>query len=124
MSGTLHAATVDTAEAQILSTIVLSPRPLRLVLDMTDITGIDSRGVSLLAKTRFAVHAARGTLHVLAPPGTPVQHALDNSVLSAAVKRVHHLSDILPRDDSHSPRGERRPPRQDTAAHDTDAVQA
>ncbi|SEG23226.1 anti-anti-sigma factor [Thermomonospora echinospora] len=67
MTGPLHKGTVVTAEAEILSTIVLAPQPLNLVLDLTEVDAIDSHGVGLLAKAHFAAHAVRGVLHVVAP---------------------------------------------------------
>lgn len=94
MAGALYAPTVVTAEAQILSAIVLSERPLHLVLDMTEVTRVDSSGVSLLAKTRFAVHAARGDLHVVAPSGCPAQRAFAASVLSSALNRVERVDAV------------------------------
>jgi anti-anti-sigma factor len=94
MRGALHAGTAVTAEAQILSTIVLTPRPLHLVLDLSEIAHIDAAGIGLLAKTRFAVHAARGTLHLVAPAGSPAQFALLAGVSHSGQDQVDDISDI------------------------------
>ncbi|MFB4314186.1 STAS domain-containing protein [Actinomadura sp. 21ATH] len=94
LAGALHASTVVTAEAQILSTVVLTPRPLHLALDLTEVTRIDSAGTALLAKARFAVHAARGTLHLVAPAGSPARIALDSGPARSARGRVERVTDI------------------------------
>ncbi|MWK35471.1 hypothetical protein GEV43_16480 [Actinomadura sp. J1-007] len=44
LAGDLVADTVVTAEARILTTVVLSPRPLRLVLDLSGVGAVDSQG--------------------------------------------------------------------------------
>lgn len=99
LDGALNAATAVTAEAQILSTIVLAPEPLHLVLDLEGLTRIDTAGIELVAKTRFAVHAARGTLHVVAPAGSPAQLALRSASPRSARNRVERIADVPPRDE-------------------------
>ncbi|MFV2172511.1 STAS domain-containing protein [Actinomadura sp. LOL_016] len=94
MDGTLNAETAVTAEAKMLSTIVLTAAPLHLVLDLTGLTRIDSAGISLLAKARFTVHAARGTLHIVAPSGSPARLALQAGVPRSAHERVESIADI------------------------------
>lgn len=91
MQGDLVADTVVTAEARILTTVVLSARPLRLVLDLSGVGAVDSQGAALLAKTRFAVRAARGTLHLVAPYGSPARRVLNRHLLKAAVQRIEDL---------------------------------
>lgn len=95
MTGRLHAATVTAAEAEILSTIVLAPPSPRLVLDLTEVTSIDSHGVRLLAKTRFAAHAVRGTLHVIAPDDSPAHRVPHLNVLSTP-PQAEDLADVCP----------------------------
>lgn len=99
MDGVLHAETAVTAEAQILSTIVLNPKPLHLVLDLTGLTGLDAAGINLLAKARFAVRAARGTLHLVAPAGSPAHLALRTGVPGDAHAPVETVADIRLPDD-------------------------
>ncbi|HEX2317087.1 MAG TPA: STAS domain-containing protein [Thermomonospora sp.] len=103
MSGRLHAATVVAAEAEILSTIVLAGRPLHLVLDLTDVTAIDSRGISLLAKTRFAVRAVRGALHIIAPDDSPAHRVLREGLLSPAVHQAQRVADVIAECDAAAP---------------------
>ncbi|MBA9002582.1 MULTISPECIES: hypothetical protein [Thermomonospora] len=85
MAGRLHAGAAVTAEAEILSTIVMAPRPLRLVLDLTEVTSVDFHGKSLLTKTRFTVQAGRGTLLVVAPDDSPVHRIPHLDVVSTPV---------------------------------------
>ncbi|MGI5325406.1 STAS domain-containing protein [Actinomadura nitritigenes] len=77
MKGQLVAETAVIAEAKILTTTVLAGRPLNLVLDLTEVDAIDQHGTALLTKTRFTVSAARGTLHLVAPPGGAVHPTLN-----------------------------------------------
>ncbi|WP_051301419.1 STAS domain-containing protein [Actinomadura rifamycini] len=94
MDGVLDAETAVTAEAQILSTIVLTREPLHLVLDLGGLTGIDAAGIALLAKARFAVRAARGTLHIVAPAGSAAHFALRTGVPRTAPGPVEDIADI------------------------------
>ncbi|MEV5824271.1 STAS domain-containing protein [Spirillospora sp. NPDC052242] len=100
MDGVLNAATAVTAEAQILSTIVLTREPLHLVLDLGGLTGIDAAGIALLAKARFAVHAARGTMHIVSPAGTPAHLALRAGVPRSAPGPVEDIADVRIEDDA------------------------
>jgi anti-anti-sigma regulatory factor len=95
MAGPLQAATVITAEAELLSTIVLAPAPLRLALDLTEVTALDSRGVGLLAKTRFAVRATRGTLHLIAPADSPAYNALHLGVTGSVMHWARDVAELL-----------------------------
>ncbi|SEF53478.1 Anti-anti-sigma regulatory factor (antagonist of anti-sigma factor) [Thermomonospora echinospora] len=97
MAGPLQAGTVVTAEAELLSTIVLAPPPLHLALDLTEVTAIDARGAVLLAKTRFAVRAARGTLHLVAPTDSPVYTALHLGTTGSVMRWATDLTDLLAR---------------------------
>ncbi|WP_242910077.1 STAS domain-containing protein [Actinomadura terrae] len=98
MSGRLTADTVVTAEAQILTTIVLSTTPLHLALDLSRLEVVDLHGAHLLTKTHFAVRAARGTLHLIAPPHTPARSALSRYLLPHAVQHHHDLPLLTPSD--------------------------
>jgi anti-anti-sigma regulatory factor len=88
MRGRLVAETVVTAEARILTTTVLSARPLRLVLDLTEIDAIDRHGIGLLTKTRFTICAARGALRLVAPPGGTVHPTLNRYLRRITVPRL------------------------------------
>lgn len=91
MTGQLVAETVVTAEAKILTTTVPAGRPLNLVLDLTGIDAIDQLGTALLTKTRFTVSAARGTLHLVAPPGGAVHPALNRYLRRISVPHPQDL---------------------------------
>ncbi|WP_242882110.1 STAS domain-containing protein [Actinomadura litoris] len=90
MSGRLTADTVVTAEAQILTTIVLGPSP-HLALDLSGLEVVDLHGAHLLTKTHFAVRAAHGTLHLIAPPHAPARDALSRYLLRCVVERREDL---------------------------------
>ncbi|HEU5027220.1 MAG TPA: STAS domain-containing protein [Spirillospora sp.] len=87
MRGRLVAETAVTAEARILTTAVLSARPLNLVLDLSEVDAIDQHGTGLLTKTRFTVRAAGGALRLVAPPGGAVHPALNRYLHRITVPR-------------------------------------
>ncbi|MEU9021143.1 STAS domain-containing protein [Actinomadura sp. NPDC048394] len=88
MRGRLVAETAVTAEARILTTAVLSARPLKLVVDLTEVDAIDQHGTGLLTKTRFTVRAAGGALRLVAPPGGAVHPALNRYLRRITVPRL------------------------------------
>ncbi|WP_242908830.1 STAS domain-containing protein [Actinomadura terrae] len=96
MSGRLTADTVVTAEAQILTTIVLGPAPLHLALDLSRLDVVDLHGAHLLTKTHFAVRAARGTLHLIAPAHAPARGALSRYLLPHVVQHRQDLASLAP----------------------------
>ncbi|WP_242903142.1 STAS domain-containing protein [Actinomadura terrae] len=91
LTGSLVADTVVTAEARVLTTIVLAEAPLALVLDLSKLEMVDLHGAHLLSKAQFAVRAARGTLHLIAPPGAPARGALSRYLLGSTVERREDL---------------------------------
>ncbi|WP_067451334.1 STAS domain-containing protein [Actinomadura macra] len=91
MTGHLVSETVVTAEANILTTIVLAEQPLRLALDLSRIDVIDAQGANLLTKARFTVRAARGTLYLIAPEGSPARRMLNRHLLKSVVERREDL---------------------------------
>ncbi|QKG22991.1 STAS domain-containing protein [Actinomadura verrucosospora] len=91
MKGHLVAETAVAAEAQILTTTVLAGRPLNLVLDLTEVDAIDRHGTGLLTKTRFTVSAAKGALHLVAPPGGAVHPALNRYLRRITVPRLEDV---------------------------------
>ncbi|MUN41603.1 STAS domain-containing protein [Actinomadura litoris] len=95
MSGRLTADTAVTAEAQILTTIVLDPSP-HLALDLSELDVVDLHGAHLLTKTQFAVRAARGTLHLIAPANAPARDALSRYLLHCVVQRREDLPLLAP----------------------------
>jgi anti-anti-sigma regulatory factor len=103
MTGQLVADTAVTAEAKILTTTVLAGRPLNLVIDLTGIDAIDQHGTALLTKTRFTVSAARGTLHLVAPPGGAVHPTLSRYLRRIAVPSL----DDVPATGAHLPNAAR-----------------
>lgn len=94
LSGELQHTTLEDAEAQILSTILLGPSPMHLVLNMTAVTFLDSGGVNLLAKTRFAVRSSRGSLRLVVPPGR-AREVLRITGLDQALRIVDDLDHAL-----------------------------
>ncbi|MWA02616.1 STAS domain-containing protein [Actinomadura sp. LD22] len=102
MKGQLVAGTVVDAEARILTTTVLSARPLSLVLDLTGVDAIDQHGISLLTKARFTVCAARGALRLVAPPGGAVHPVLNRYLRRITVPR---LDDVPPDFGAREPTG-------------------
>jgi anti-anti-sigma factor len=47
-----------------------------VVLDLTDVRYIDSAGVQLLFRLRRRLEERSGTLHLVVPPGSPVEDTL------------------------------------------------
>ncbi|WP_242889142.1 STAS domain-containing protein [Actinomadura litoris] len=94
LTGRLVADTVVAAEARILTTIVLAEPPLSLVLDLSKLDAVDSHGAHLLNKAQFAVRAARGSLHLIAPAEGPARGALSRYLLGSTVERREDLTPL------------------------------
>ncbi len=95
LAGAVCGETVCDAEAQILEAVVLAERPLRLVLDLTRVEVLDSAGVELIAKTRFAVRSAGGALCLVVPADSPVHRILTAATLERGVRLVPSLDHVL-----------------------------
>ncbi|QXJ22816.1 STAS domain-containing protein [Actinomadura graeca] len=91
MAGQLVSETAVTTEARILTTIVLAEQPLHLALDLSGVDTIDAHGANLLAKARFTVRAARGTLHLIVPQDAPARRMLSRHLLRCVVERAEDL---------------------------------
>ncbi|MFD0688743.1 STAS domain-containing protein [Actinomadura fibrosa] len=99
MTGRLEADTVPTAEARVLTTVVLASGPLHLALDLTGIEAVDTAGANLLTKAGFAVRAARGTFHLIVPDFAPARAAVARHLLGNVVRHRRELT--LPATDTH-----------------------
>ncbi|WP_460368981.1 STAS domain-containing protein [Actinocorallia lasiicapitis] len=82
LTGELQDSTVEAAEAEILTAVILGPAPVHAIIDLSGVTVLDSGGVELLAKTRFAVRSSFGSLRLVAPPGGGPRRVLDLSGLT------------------------------------------
>ncbi|WP_344830827.1 STAS domain-containing protein [Actinocorallia longicatena] len=95
LAGELQHATSPGAEAQILDTMGAAGGPVRLVLNLTGVTFLDSGGVNLLAKTSRAVRAGNGTLSCVAPAGSRPDRVLTVTGFNQFMKVYQTVSEAV-----------------------------
>jgi anti-anti-sigma factor len=69
----------------------------RLVVDLSDITYLDSAGVALLLRLAERLRARRRQLHLVVPRGSPVRRVLDFTGLPRVIPLEARLEDALAR---------------------------
>jgi anti-anti-sigma factor len=67
----------------------------RLVVDLSDITYLDSAGVALLLRLAERLRARRRRLHLVVPRGSPVRRVLDFTGLPRVIPLEARLEDAL-----------------------------
>jgi anti-anti-sigma factor len=68
-----------------------------LVVDLSDITYLDSAGVALLLRLAERLRARRRQLHLVVPRGSPVRRVLDFTGLPRVIPLESRLEDALAR---------------------------
>jgi anti-anti-sigma factor len=74
-----------------------------LVVDLSDITYLDSAGVALLLRLAERLRARRRQLHLVVPRGSPVRRVLDFTGLPRVIPLEARLEDALARCDCRLP---------------------
>ena len=74
-----------------------------LVVDLSDITYLDSAGVALLLRLAERLRARRRQLHLVVPRGSPVRRVLDFTGLPRVIPLEARLGDALAQCDSRVP---------------------
>lgn len=67
----------------------------RLVVDLSDITYLDSAGVALLLRLAERLRSRRRQLHLVVPRGSPVRRVLDFTGLPRVIPLEARLEDAL-----------------------------
>ena len=67
----------------------------RLVVDLSDITYLDSAGVALLLRLAERLRSRRRQLHLVVPRGSPVRRVLDFTGLPRVIPLESRLEDAL-----------------------------
>jgi anti-anti-sigma factor len=75
----------------------------RLVVDLSDITYLDSAGVALLLRLAERLRSRRRQLHLVVPRGSPVRRVLDFTGLPRVIPLEARLEDALARSGSGPP---------------------
>jgi anti-anti-sigma factor len=75
--------------------IVMGQEACRLVVDLSDITYLDSAGVALLLRLAERLRARRRQLHLVVPRGSPVRRVLDFTGLPRVIPLEARLEDAL-----------------------------
>jgi len=70
-------------------------RRRRLVLDLSDITYLDSAGVALLLRLAERLRSRRRELQLVVPRGSPVRRVLDFTGLPRVIPLESRLEDAL-----------------------------
>jgi anti-anti-sigma factor len=89
---------VDLSNAHEVSSeigIVMGQEACRLVVDLSDITYLDSAGVALLLRLAERLRARRRQLHLVVPRGSPVRRVLDFTGLPRVIPLEARLEDAL-----------------------------
>ncbi|GAA3220427.1 hypothetical protein GCM10010468_44990 [Actinocorallia longicatena] len=95
LSGELALTTVGIAEPRLISTIVGHAPPIHLILNMSRVAFMDSAGISLLAKTHFAVRSTRGTLRLVIPDEALPRRMLSVTGVDQSIKVTDTLARAL-----------------------------
>jgi anti-anti-sigma factor len=89
---------IDLSNAQEVSAeigVVMGQDACRLVVDLSDITYLDSAGVALLLRLAERLRARRRQLHLVVPRGSPVRRVLDFTGLPRVIPLATRLEDAL-----------------------------
>lgn len=95
LSGELDAGNIEGVEKAIAAALETAPRAL--VIDLSDVTYLDSASVGLLFKLSRRLQARRKRLAVVSPPASPIRRLLALSDLASAAEVVNGLEDALRR---------------------------
>ena len=93
---------VDLSNAQEVSSAIgnaMGQEARRLVVDLSDITYLDSAGVALLLRLAERLRARRRQLYLVVPRGSPVRRVLDFTGLPRVIPLEARLEDALARSD-------------------------
>jgi anti-anti-sigma factor len=93
---------VDLSNAQEVSAAIgnaMGQEARRLVVDLSDITYLDSAGVALLFRLAERLRARRRQLYLVVPRGSPVRRVLDFTGLPRVIPLEARLEDALARSD-------------------------
>lgn len=82
--------------------VVMGQEARRLVVDLSDITYLDSAGVALLLRLAERLRFRRRELHLVVPRGSPVRRVLDFTGLPRVIPLESRLEDALAQRD-HAP---------------------
>ena len=74
---------------------LVGPDARLLVVDLSDVTYLDSAGVALLLRLAERLRARRRQLHLVAPRGSPVRRVLDFTGLPRVIPLESRLEDAL-----------------------------
>ena len=97
---------VDLSNAQEVSAAIgnaMGQEARRLVVDLSDITYLDSAGVALLLRLAERLRARRRQLYLVVPRGSPVRRVLDFTGLPRVIPLEARLEDALARSDRGPP---------------------
>jgi anti-anti-sigma factor len=75
----------------------------RLVVDLSDITYLDSSGVAILLRLAERLQTRRRQLHLVVPRGSPVRRVLVFTGLPRVIPVEARLEDVLAQCDAGSP---------------------
>jgi len=75
--------------------VVMGQETRRLVVDLSDITYLDSAGVALLLRLAERLRFRRRQLHLVVPRGSPVRRVLDFTGLPRVIPLESRLEDAL-----------------------------
>jgi anti-anti-sigma factor len=75
--------------------VVMGQEARRLVVDLSDITYLDSAGVALLLRLAERLRARRRQLQLVVPRGSPVRRVLDFTGLPRVIPLEARLEDAL-----------------------------
>jgi anti-anti-sigma factor len=83
--------------------MVMGQEARRLVVDLSDITYLDSAGVALLLRLAERLRARRRQLHLVVPRRSPVRRVLDFTGLPRVIPLEARVEDALAQCDSGLP---------------------
>jgi len=83
--------------------VVMGQEARTLVVDLSDITYLDSAGVALLLRLAERLRFRRRQLHLVVPRGSPVRRVLDFTGLPRVIPLESRLEDALAQRDSTQP---------------------
>jgi anti-anti-sigma factor len=97
---------IDLSNAQEVSSAigtVMGQEARRLVIDLSDITYLDSAGVALLLRLADRLQTRRRELHLVVPRGSPIRRVLLFTGLPRVIPLQARLEDALAQADAGSP---------------------
>ena len=97
---------IDLSNAQEVSTAIgsaMGQEARRLVVDLSDITYLDSSGVALLLRLAERLQTRRRQLHLVVPRGSPVRRVLVFTGVPRVIPVEARLEDVLAQCDAGSP---------------------